>query len=257
MNRIDNLFQSKKKNILSIYFTAGFPALNDSLRIIKALDKNSVDMIEIGMPFSDPVADGPVIQESSRIAIEKGMNLELLFEQLAELRTLTDIPVLLMGYINPVLFMGMERFVEKCVETGVDGCIIPDLPLEEYEKRYSNLFIQNNLKNILLISPQTSEARIRKIDSVSGGFIYVVSTYSTTGKNNEFGKSQVDYFKRISDMNLKTPSMIGFGISGRENFNLVSQYASGGIIGSAFIKSLNSGGGMEEKVHDFVSQFKV
>ncbi|MCK4920871.1 MAG: tryptophan synthase subunit alpha, partial [Bacteroidales bacterium] len=235
MNRIDKLFLQKKKQILSLYFTAGFPELNDSMKIIEALDKSGADMIEIGMPFSDPVADGPVIQESSKKALNNEMNLDLLFKQLKDLRSMTEMPVILMGYINPVFRMGMEIFLNKCREVGVDGLILPDLPPQEYEEHYKIMFGEYGIDNILLITPQTSDSRIREIDVLSRGFIYVVSNYATTGIQTKFGQRQLDYFQRIRDLDLKNPLMIGFGISDKQGFETVCEYAAGGIIGTAFI----------------------
>ncbi len=256
MNRIDKLLQEGKKNLLSVYFTAGFPGLNDSLPIIKALDKYGADMIEIGMPFSDPVADGPIIQDSSAKALKNGMSLNLLFEQLQNLRSETELPILLMGYINPVLSMGMDKFIENCSVCGIDGCILPDLPPVEYFEKYKLKFDKADLKNILLLTPQTSETRIREIDNISGGFIYVVSSYSTTGSGGGFREEQISYFERISKMKLKNPLITGFGISNRENFEIAGKYTSGGIVGSAFIRELSGLGEIEEKVERFVGKFK-
>ncbi len=256
MNRIDKLFQQGKKNLLSVYFTAGFPEINDSLPIIKALDKFGADMIEIGMPFSDPIADGPVIQDSSSKAIKNGMNLKLLFEQLKDMRKETDLSMLLMGYINPILNMGMDSFIENCSICGIDGCILPDLPPSEYLEKYKAKFEQAGLKNVLLITPQTSEERIRKIDKISEGFIYVVSSYSTTGSGKGFRKEQISYFDRIAKMNLETPLMTGFGISNKEDLELTGKYTSGGIVGSSFIRSLDGSGTIDEKVKRFTEVFR-
>lgn len=256
MNRIDKLFLQKKRQILSLYFTAGFPDLNDSINIIEALDKSGANMIEIGMPFSDPVADGPVIQESSKKALNNGMNLELLFKQLKNLRSITEMPVILMGYINPVFRMGMENFLDKCREVGIDGLIIPDLPPREYEEHYKSMFDEYGVNNILLITPQTSDTRIREIDALSKGFIYVVSNYATTGVQAEFGQRQLDYFRRIKNLNLRNPLMIGFGISDRQRFEIVCEYAAGGIIGTSFIKALNEEGSIEAKVGEFILKFR-
>lgn len=256
MNRIDKLFSEKKGNILSIYFTAGYPAQNDTLRIIKSLDQYGADMIEIGMPFSDPVADGPVIQESSQVAIYNGMTLDLLFVQLKSLREITEMPVILMGYLNPVYRMGMDLFLEKCKKAGVDGVIIPDLPLEVYRDEYRKDFEKAGIRNILLITPQTTDDRIREIDSMSGGFLYLVSSYSTTGRTGSFSKKQIDYFSRIRGMKLKNPGVIGFGISDREGFKTACRFASGGIIGSAFIRAINERGPMDEKIEKFFRDYE-
>jgi tryptophan synthase alpha chain len=256
MNRIEKLFKKKNQKILSVYFTAGYPKLNDTLSIIRELDKAGVDMIEIGMPFSDPVADGPVIQQSSEKALSNGMTIKLLFEQIAKVREITDIPLILMGYINPVFKFGMENFLDKCRETGIDGTIIPDLPVEEYQKPYGALFKKYNIFNISLISPQTPVERIFYLDSVSKGFLYMVSTASTTGAINSFNDSQVTYFKKINDLNLKTPRMTGFGISNKETFTQACNYANGAIIGSAFIRALDNTGPLPERVSRFIRQIR-
>jgi tryptophan synthase alpha chain len=255
MNRIENLFKKKNKKILSVYFTAGYPALNDTLKIICELDKAGVDLIEIGIPFSDPVADGPVIQQSSEKALLNGMSIKLLFEQVAKVRELTDIPLVLMGYFNPVFKFGIDKFLLKCHDTGIDGTIIPDLPVEEYLP-YEMLFEKYNICNIFLISPQTSVERITYLDSVSKGFLYMVSTAATTGSVNKFDDSQIAYFKKVNDLKLKTPRLIGFGISNKETFLQASDYAKGGIIGSAFIKALAGTGTLQEKVSLFISQIR-
>ena len=243
---------AKKKNILSIYFTAGYPEINDTLPIIKELDSSGVDMIEIGMPFSDPVADGPVIQRSSEKALQNGMSLNLLFRQLEKVRTITDIPLIMMGYINPFFRFGMENFIKKCSETGIDGTIIPDLPVEEYLGSYSSLYEKNNIYNILLISPQTPDKRITYLDSISKGFLYMVSTSSTTGVKKGFDNSQTEYFRRVKALNLKTPGLIGFGISDKESFQLACSYSAGAIIGSAFIKALDEEGDLNENISRFI-----
>jgi tryptophan synthase alpha chain len=254
MNRIEILFQTRKHNILSIYFTAGYPALNDTIGIIQELAKAGVDMIEIGMPFSDPVADGPVIQVSSQKALSNGMTIKLLFEQLARVRETTNMPLILMGYFNPVLKFGMENFLHKCRKTGIDGVIIPDLPVEEYLKSYEALFEKYNILNIFLISPQTPEERITYLDSVSKGFLYMVSSASTTGAINNFDESQITYFKKVNDLKLKTPRLIGFGISNNETFSQACNYANGAIIGSSFIRALDGTSTLPENVHKFIRQ---
>ncbi|MBG0859934.1 MAG: tryptophan synthase subunit alpha [Bacteroidales bacterium] len=256
MNRIDKLFQSRKQNILSIYFTAGFPVLVDTLRTIQELDKAGVDMIEIGMPFSDPVADGQVIQRSSEKALSNGMTIKLLFKQLASVRETTDLPLILMGYINPVLKFGMENFLHKCQETGIDGIIIPDLPVEEYQEPYEALFEKYNILNIFLISPQTPDERITYLDSISKGFLYMVSTAATTGTINNFDESQIAYFKKVNDLNLKTPRLIGFGISNNETFIQACNFANGAIIGSSFIRALDGNGTLPENIHGFIRKIR-
>jgi len=252
MNRIEMLFTGKKKNILSIYFTAGYPGINDTLPIIRQLDNAGVDLIEIGMPYSDPVADGPVIQRSSEKALQNGMSLNLLFKQLEKVRSVTDIPLILMGYINPFFRFGMEGFIKKCSETGIDGTIIPDLPVEEYLGSYASLYEKNNIFNIFLISPQTPVERIKYLDTISKGFLYMVSTSSTTGIKEGFDNSQTAYFKKISELNLKTPGLIGFGISDKSTFDQACAYSGGAIIGSAFIKALDEDGDLTDKTERFI-----
>ena len=256
MNRIEKLFSNKKKNILSIYFTAGYPEINDTLTLIKELDRAGVDLIEIGMPFSDPVADGPVIQRSSEKALRNGMTLSLLFKQLEKVRTITDIPLILMGYINPFFRFGMDNFIKKCSETGIDGTIIPDLPVEEYLGSYSALYDQNNIFNIFLISPQTPDPRIIYLDGISKGFLYMVSTSSTTGIKKGFDNSQTEYFRRVRDLKLKTPGLIGFGISDKASFDNACSWSAGAIIGSAFIKALDEEGELKENISRFIRSLK-
>ncbi len=250
-NRINQLFERKNENILSVYFTAGFPNLNDTIEIIQQLEKNGADLIEIGMPFSDPTADGPTIQRTSEIALKNGMSIKVLFEQLKTIRESVSIPLVLMGYFNPVYQYGVEKFCQKCNEIGIDGTILPDLPLDEFEAKYKTIFEQNNLHNILLITPQTSEARIRQIDDASEGFIYMVSSSSTTGAGKKVEDFHQDYFERIQNMNLKNPRLIGFGISDNATFTNACKYASGAIIGSAFVSSFSK----EEAIADSVKQF--
>jgi len=252
MNRIVRSFSEKKEPILNIFFTAGFPQLTDTRRIIRALSDAGVDMIEIGIPFSDPLADGPTIQQSSKQALDNGMTLKLLFEQLEGFREETDIPVLLMGYLNPVMQFGVEAFLEKCVEVGIDGLILPDLPIYEYENMYQEAFEARGLSNIFLISPATAKDRIRKIDALSNGFIYMVSSSSTTGKTSGISAQQLAYFERVQAMSLKNPRLIGFGIKDAESFEQASAYADGAIIGSAFIKTLAQSESLEEDIQAFV-----
>ena len=239
MNRINQKIQEDKK-LLSIYFTAGYPNLNDTISIIQELEKNGVDMLEIGLPFSDPLADGPTIQESSTQAIENGMTTNLLFEQLKEIRKTVQIPLIIMGYFNPIIQFGVEKFCQKCNEIGIDGLIIPDLPLEEYLTEYQAIFEKYNLKNVFLITPQTSNERILEIDSVSDSFIYMVSTAAVTGSQAGFGNEQMNYFERISNLNLKKPQVIGFGINNKETFEQATLHQKGAIIGSAFIKFMQN-----------------
>ena len=241
MNRIKKKLK-QSQDILSIYFTVGFPCLNDTLQIIKELDSSKVDMIELGLPFSDPLADGQTIQNSSKIALANGMSTQLLFEQLIEIRNHTDIPLIIMGYFNPIFQYGIDLFCKKCKEVGIDGMIIPDLPPEIYISDYKKFFQQNDLINIFLITPQTSDDRVKFIDSISDGFIYMVSSSSITGGKNNFTKENIDYFKRIMNLKLKSPKIIGFGISNREIFLTANNYANGCIIGSAFIKHIQKNG---------------
>jgi len=241
VNRIQVKLQEDKK-LLSIYFTAGYPRLNDTVRTIENLESNGVDMVEIGLPFSDPLADGPTIQASSTQALHNGMNSSVLFDQLKDIRKTVTIPLILMGYFNPILQYGVEAFCQKCEEIGIDGLIIPDLPVEVYNEQYQTVFEQHGLLNIFLITPQTSEKRIRYMDSISKGFIYTVSSASTTGSQIGFGKDQTNYFKRIVEMNLDNPQIIGFGISNQETFSQATKYAKGAIIGSAFIKFVSENG---------------
>ena len=255
MNRLQQLFQNKKKNILSIYYTAGYPHLGSTLLIAEALEKYGADFMEIGFPYSDPVADGPTIQASSKQALDQGMTLNLLFEQLKDLRKTITIPILLMGYVNVVLQYGVENFCKACKEVGVDGCIIPDLPMYEYEELYHSYFKENDLSNIFLVTPQTSEERIRKIDDLSNAFIYLLSSAATTGKDLDVSDQARTYFARLRDMNLNNPLMIGFGISDKQTFDAANEYASGAIIGSAFVKSLD-GLALQKSVGTFMSEFR-
>ncbi len=249
-NRINHLFRTKNKNIFSVYFTAGYPSLNDTTEIIRLLEKEGADMVEIGIPFSDPTADGPVIQQSNDAALKNGMSLNLLFSQLENIREKINIPLLLMGYVNPVYHFGFERFCRKCRETGIDGIILPDLPQDEFLENYKPYFEENNLHNILLITPQTTNERIREIDRISTGFIYMVSSASTTGGTKGTGDMNLQYFERVKNLNLKNPRLIGFNISDRETFENACRYANGAIIGSAFIRSFR-----EQPVSETVPAF--
>lgn len=241
MNRINQKLQEDKK-LLSIYFTAGYPNIDDTVPIIQALEKSGVDMIEIGLPFSDPLADGPTIQTSSTAALKNGMTTEKLFEQLTAIRQTVSIPLIIMGYFNPVLQYGVEAFCKKCQDIGIDGLILPDLPADVYDEEYKATFEKYGLINVFLITPQTSNERIHYIDSISNGFIYMVSSASTTGAQSGFGTTQTEYFERITNMNLKNPQIVGFGISNNETFTQATKFAKGAIIGSAFIKHVTSNG---------------
>ena len=238
MNRIDQAFQKNEK-LLSIYFSAGHPELDDTVPILRTLQDSGVDFVEIGLPFSDPLADGPTIQESSSQALRNGMTTETLFNQLENIRESIHIPLVLMGYFNPIMQYGIERFCQKCQVIGIDGLIIPDLPVDLYHQRYKEYFDKYNLYNIFLITPQTPEDRIRYIDSVSSGFIYMVSSASVTGAQHTFGSSQEAYFSRIAKMQLRTPQVVGFGISNAEAYRAATRFSRGAIIGSAFINFLN------------------
>ena len=241
MNRIQTKLKEDKK-LLSIYFTAGYPDINDTVSIIQDLEKNGVDMIEIGLPFSDPLADGPTIQESSTKALKNGMTTEVLFKQLKDIRKTVNIPLIIMGYFNPMFQYGIEAFCAKCRDIGVDGLIIPDLPVDVYHEEYQAIFEKYGLINVFLITPQTSDERIQYIDSISNGFIYMVSSASTTGAQSGFGEEQTAYFERIAKMGLKNQQIIGFGISNNDTFTQATKYAKGAIIGSAFVKHVTNDG---------------
>ena len=253
MNRINQIFK-RKENLLSIYFTAGFPRIDDTVKIIKELDKSQVDIIEIGLPFSDPLADGPTIQKSSEKALSNGMTTNLLFDQLKDLRKISDIPVVIMGYFNPILQYGIEKFCSNCKDVGIDGLIIPDLPADIFKKNYKIIFEKYKLNMMFLITPQTSNERISLIDDLSKGFIYMVSSYSVTGAKDSFDKYQIEYFKRIKKLNLSNPLLIGFGISNKKTFQTACQNSNGAIIGSAYIKYIENHG--VSKTRDFIKLIK-
>ncbi|MGS2740467.1 tryptophan synthase subunit alpha [Sinomicrobium sp. M5D2P17] len=252
-NRIHQKLREDNK-VLSIYFTAGYPGVEDTVPIIKNLQESGVDMIEIGLPFSDPLADGPTIQESSAKALKNGMTTARLFEQLEGIRETVHIPLIIMGYFNPIMQYGVENFCSRCAEIGIDGLIIPDLPVDIYEEEYKGLFEKYGLANIFLITPQTPDERIRFIDSVSDGFIYMVSSASVTGAKNTFGDIQKQYFERIHDLRLKNPQIVGFGISNEETFRAATKLAKGAIIGSAFIKFLNDKG--KDHIPEFINSIR-
>jgi tryptophan synthase alpha chain len=256
MNRLDKLFADKKNKVLNIYCTAGYPQLNSTVEVIEALQKNGADIIELGMPYSDPLADGEVIQQSSAIALQNGMTIEILFNQLRNLRNtpLGDggLPIILMGYMNPVLQFGIEKFCAAAKEVGVDGVILPDLPMYEFETLYKPLFDKNDLKFIFLVTPETSEARIKKIDTLCSGFIYAVSSSSTTGKNKAI-EGQEDYFNKLKSMNLKNPVLVGFGIKDKATFTSACKYTHGAIIGTAYIKALENTGNITQTTKEFIN----
>lgn len=257
MNRLENLFKQKNKNILSVFCTAGFPELNSIVPVLEELQSNGVDLIEIGMPFSDPTADGPVIQYSNTIAINNGMMLKVLFEQLKGIRAKVHIPLILMGYINPALQYGFDNFLRDAHACGIDGIIIPDLPMYEYEAFYKEKFEQYKLQNIFLVTPQTAEQRIRKIDDLSNAFIYIVSSNAITGGNASIEQEQQNYFQRIKDMQLKNPTLIGFGIKDKETFDTACKYANGAIIGTAFIKTIDNSKDIKQDIKAFINSITL
>ena len=238
INRLSSLFNSGRNSLLSVYYTAGFPEITDTLSVAEALEESGVDLLEIGIPFSDPIADGPTIQASNDVALANGMNISLLFDQIKNLRKEVKIPVLLMGYFNPIYQFGVEKFCQYCQSVGIDGLIIPDMPLWEYETRWKIILEKYGLFNIFLITPQTPEVRILTIDGLSSSFIYMVSSASVTGSKNSISGDQIGYFNRIKEMGLKSPTLIGFGISNRDSFENASKFSRGAIIGSAFIEVL-------------------
>ena len=239
MNRIDQLFHDSPHNLLSIYFCAGCPTLDGTADVIRTLEKNGVDMIEIGIPFSDPMADGIVIQDAATRALRNGMSLRILFEQLRNIRRNVRIPLILMGYLNPIMRYGFESFCRQCTECGIDGVIIPDLPFKDYEENYKAIARKYDIRVIMLITPETSEERIREIDAHTDGFIYMVSSAATTGAQKDFDARKQAYFKKIQDMNLRNPRMVGFGISNKQTFDAACSHSSGAIIGSRFVTLLN------------------
>ena len=252
MNRIDYLFQTKKEHILSIYVTAGFPKLEDTLPVMEAIQAAGADIIEIGLPYSDPIADGPTIQESNTIALGNGMSIKKLFSQLLGFRSKIHLPVVLMGYLNPIIQYGVEEFCKKCKEVGVDGLILPDLPLQQYVEEYQEIFEKYGLFNTFLISPQTSEKRIREIDQYSSGFIYMVSSHAITGGKSAISPEQLAYFERVEAMNLSHPRLIGFGISDAASFQMASRYSQGAIIGSAFIKQIKDSTDLNQDINAYI-----
>ena len=249
MKKLNELL-AQKENLLSIYFTCGYPELGDTAQVISALEKSSVDFIEVGLPYSDPLADGPTIQDSSQKALENGINLDIVFEQLMTIKETNKTPLVLMGYLNQMLKYGEEKFCQKVVDCGIETLIIPDLPMVEFENHYQALFDKYGLTNVFLITPNTSEERIRKIDTYTKTFIYVVASSSITGAKGAISKQQMDYFKRVKAMQLKSKLIIGFGISDKPTFTTACDFADGAIIGSAFIKYLGANG--IEKITDFI-----
>ena len=243
MNRIDRLFSGSPKRLLSIYFCAGAPTLDGTADVIRSLAREGVDMIEIGIPFSDPMADGPVIQDAATKALRNGMTLEKLFSQLEGIRRDVDIPLILMGYLNPVFRYGFEAFCKRCTEVGVDGIILPDLPFKDYMESYKDVAERYGLRFIMLITPETSEERVRLIDAHTSGFIYMVSSAAMTGAQKDFDAQKQAYFRKIEEMGLRIPRMVGFGISNKQTFDAACEHASGGIIGSRFVTLLDQANG--------------
>ena len=256
MNRIDKLFKEKKENILSVYFTAGYPKSDDTIEVIKTLEKNGVDLLEIGVPFSDPMADGPVIQASGNEALRNGMSLKKLFTQLKDVRAEASIPLVLMGYLNPIMQYGFENYCKSAAECGIDGVIIPDLPFSEYMESYKSIAEEHGLHMIMLITPETSEERIKLIDQNTSGFIYMVSSASVTGARNSFSETNLNYFRRVNKLNLQNPRLIGFGISNKETFEAACRESSGAIIGSKFITLLNSEGTIEAAAEKLIEAIR-
>lgn len=255
MNSIQKIFQEKNQNLLSIFFTAGFPKLEDTSKIISELSESGVDFIEVGLPYSDPLADGETIQHSSSVALKNGMNLDIVFKQLENIKESNKTPLVLMGYVNQIIKYGEHEFCKKVKECGIDTVIIPDLPMVEYENHYKKLFTEYGITNVFLITPHTSEERIRKIDNYTDAFIYMVASASITGAKGEISAAQIAYFERIKAMNLQSKLIIGFGISDNKTFSTVCDYANGAIIGSAFIKHLNQNG--TENIQTFIQSIKT
>jgi tryptophan synthase alpha chain len=256
MNKIKELFSAKSSGILSVYYTAGFPGRDDTGSILLSLQAAGADLVEVGIPFSDPIADGPTIQASNKKAIDNGITVIKIFQQIKEVTDRINIPVLLMGYLNPIYQFGIPEFCREAAGAGISGLIIPDLPMQEYVDHYKTIFEKSGLLNIFLISPMTSPERVRMIDRESGGFIYMVSSSSTTGVRQGLTDDQVTYFERIRNMNLKNPVLVGFGISGHGEFRKVCRYAQGAIIGSAFIKIIGSAANLEADIRKYIYSIK-
>ncbi len=255
MNRIKQLFKDKK-DILSIYYTAGYPNLEDTVPILETLEASGADLVEIGIPFSDPLADGPTIQHSGETALKNGMSLKVLFEQLKDVRSKVNMPIILMGYINTVHKYGIEAFAKKCNEVGVDGVILPDLPFQEYLDNYKDTFDEYGVSNIFLITPQTPEERIKLIDEKTNGFIYMVSSASVTGAKKGLSETQLAYFDRVKKLNLENPALIGFGIGDHESYVETCKYADGAIIGSAFVKLIGQAKDLHGEIKSFIQTVK-
>ncbi len=255
-DRLHNTFRSKD-SILNIYFTAGYPKLNDTLKIAKQLYENGVDMIEIGMPFSDPLADGLTIQNSSQVALKNGITIDLIFQQVSEIRSeISEIPIILMGYLNQLIQIGVEQFLRQAKQAGVDALIIPDLPSEIYQSTYKSMFESYGIKICFLITPQTPLSRVKEISGVCSGFLYMVSTFSTTGNRLNLNNELIQYFESIRNLNIDVPRLIGFGIHNKSSYKLASEYANGAIIGSAFIQSLKADSTLNDNITDFIKSIR-
>ena len=252
MSRLQALFEQKAQRVLNVYCTAGYPHLNSTIQIMESLQKNGANIIEIGMPYSDPLADGEVIQASSHIALENGMTIEVLFEQLSKMRKTIHIPVVLMGYMNPILQYGFDQFCKKAKEVGVDGLILPDLPLYEFEHLYGKAIKENELDFIFLVTPETPTERLQKLDSLSSGFLYAVSSSATTGTDKDFSKVAT-YLQKLQSAGLKNPFLVGFGIKDKASFDAVTAYSNGAIIGSAYINALSNGTDIELTTQQFLN----
>ena len=252
MSKLDLVFKEKSKRILNVYCTAGYPALDSTMKVMASLQKNGADIIELGMPYSDPLADGEVIQVSSIKALANGMNIAVLFDQIKGMRKSISIPVILMGYMNPILQYGFEAFCKKAKEVGIDGLILPDLPLFEFEDSYGKIITENNLDFIFLVTPETPEQRVKKLDSLSNGFLYAVSSSATTGKDKDFNLVS-QYLQKLQAMRLKNPILVGFGIKDKATFDAATVHTQGAIIGSAYIQVLSKGGDIETSTSQFLN----
>ena len=252
MSKLDLVFKEKSKRVLNVYCTAGYPALDSTMKVMASLQKNGADIIELGMPYSDPLADGEVIQVSSMKALANGMNIAVLFEQIKDMRKSITIPVILMGYMNPILQYGFEAFCKKAKEVGVDGLILPDLPLFEFEDSYGKIITENNLDFIFLVTPETPDQRVKKLDSLSNGFLYAVSSSATTGKDKDFNVV-AQYLQKLQAMQLKNPILVGFGIKDKATFDAATVHTQGAIIGSAYIQQLTKGGDIETTTSQFLN----
>jgi len=252
MSNLELVFKEKSKRILNVYCTAGYPSLDSTMKVMTSLQKNGADIIELGMPYSDPLADGEVIQVSSIKALANGMNIAVLFDQIKDMRKSISIPVILMGYMNPILQYGFEAFCKKAKEVGVDGLILPDLPLFEFEQSYGKIITENNLDFIFLVTPETPEQRVKKLDSLSNGFLYAVSSSATTGKDKDFNLV-AQYLQKLQAMQLKNPILVGFGIKDKATFDAATVHTQGAIIGSAYIQQLTKGGDIETTTSQFLN----